>query len=162
MKEMSKIVRNVTNLVYGFVIIFGYYIIVHGHLTPGGGFQGGAVVASAFALLLISYGPKNTKKYLNQNFFMLLESVGLTMFIGVAFLGLGVTFFYNFLANSGGWFGNIVLPGINPGDMNTAGVLPLMNIAVGLEVFAGLGIIVLLMGDGAEYTKKKEKAENDK
>jgi hypothetical protein len=46
--------------------------------------------------------------------------------------------------------------------MNTAGVLPLMNIAVGLEVFAGLGIIVLLMGDGAEYTKKKEKAENDK
>jgi multicomponent Na+:H+ antiporter subunit B len=84
------------------------------------------------------------------------------MFIGVAFLGLGITFFYNFLANSGGWFGNIVLPGINPGDMNTAGVLPLMNIAVGLEVFAGLGIIVLLMGDGAEYTKKKENAENDR
>lgn len=162
MKEMSKIVRNVTNLVYGFIIIFGFYIIVHGHLTPGGGFQGGAVVASAFALLLISYGQLNTKKFLNINIFPLLESCGLTMFIVVAFLGLGTTFFYNFLANSGSWFGNMVIPGINPGDMNTAGVLPFMNIAVGLEVFAGLGIIVLLMADGAEYTKKKENAENDR
>ncbi|PKP54943.1 sodium:proton antiporter, partial [Candidatus Atribacteria bacterium HGW-Atribacteria-1] len=54
MKEMSRIVRTVTNFVYGFIIIFGFYIIVHGHLTPGGGFQGGAVVGSAFALLLVS------------------------------------------------------------------------------------------------------------
>jgi energy-converting hydrogenase B subunit I len=162
MKEMSKIVRNVTNLVYGFAIIFGFYIIVHGHLTPGGGFQGGAVVASAFALLLISYGRVNTKKYLNKNNFMLLECFGLTMFIAVAFLGLGTTFFYNFLANSGGLFGNTVIPGINSGDMNTAGVLPLMNIAVGTEVLAGLGIILLYMADAAEDTKKKENAKDDR
>ena len=156
MKEMSRIVRTVTNFVYGFIIIFGFYIIAHGHLTPGGGFQGGAVVASAFALLLISYGRLITKKFLKKDIISITESCGLTMFIVVAFLGLGITFFYNFLANSGSWFGNAAVIGVNPGDMNTGGVIPLMNIAVGLEVLSALGVIVLIMAGGAEFTKKKE------
>jgi len=156
MKQMSKIVRTITNLIYGFIIIFGFYVIVHGHLTPGGGFQGGAIVASAFALLLISYGALNTEKLLKKDLLSILESCGLTMFIVLAFLGLGITFFYNFLANSGGWFGNAAVIGINPGDMNTGGVIPLMNIAVGLEVLSALGVIVLIMAIGAEFTKKKE------
>jgi len=156
MKQMSKIVRTITNLIYGFIIIFGFYVILHGHLTPGGGFQGGAIVASAFALLLISYGGLNTEKLLKKDFLSILESGGLTMFVGIAFLGLGITFFYNFLANSGGWFGNTTVIGINPGDMNTGGVIPLMNIAVGLEVLSALGVIVLVMASAAEFTKKKE------
>ncbi len=156
MKEMSRIVKTVTNLVYGFIIIFGLYIIVHGHLTPGGGFQGGAIVASAFALLLVSYGNLVTKKFLKKDFLSIMESSGLTMFIVLAFLGLGITFFYNFLANSGGWFGNTPAIGPNPGDINTGGVIPLMNIAVGLEVLSALGVIVLVMASGAEFTKKKE------
>jgi len=56
----------------------------------------------------------------------------LTLFILLAFSGLGITFFYNFLANSGNWFGNTAVIGINPGDMNTGGLIPLMNIAVGI------------------------------
>jgi len=156
MKQMSKIVRTITNLVYGFIIIFGFYIIVHGHLTPGGGFQGGAVVASAFALIVISYGALNIQKLVKKDLLSILESCGLTMFIVLAFLGLGITFFYNFLANSGSWFGDTAVIGINPGNMNTAGVIPLMNIAVGLEVLSALGVIVLIMAIGAEFTKKKE------
>jgi len=156
MKQMSKIVRTITNLVYGFIIIFGFYVIVHGHLTPGGGFQGGAVVASAFALLVISYGALNIQKLLKKDLLSILESCGLTMFIVLSFLGLGITFFYNFLANSGSWFGDTAVIGINPGNMNTGGVIPLMNIAVGLEVLAALGVIVLIMAIGAEFTKKKE------
>ena len=156
MKEMSRIVKTVTNFVYGFIIIFGFYVIVHGHLTPGGGFQGGAIAASAFALLLVSYGSLITKKFLKKEFLSIMESTGLTMFIVLAFLGLGITFFYNFLANTGGWFGNTPVIGPNSGDMNTGGVIPLMNIAVGLEVLSALGVIVLVMASGAEFTKKKE------
>ncbi len=156
MNPMSKIVRTITKFTYGIIIIFGLYIIVHGHLTPGGGFQGGAVTASAFALLLISYGNLTTDKFLKKDLFSFLESCGLTLFITLAFLGLGLTFFYNFLANSGGWFGNISAVGINPGDLNTGGVVPLMNIAVGLEVLSGLGLIVLVMAAAMEFTKKKE------
>jgi len=73
MNEMSKIVRTVANFVYGFIIIFGFYIIVHGHLTPGGGFQGGAVAASAFALILVSYGTINSQKFLKKIFYLCLR-----------------------------------------------------------------------------------------
>jgi len=156
MKQLSRIVRTVTNFIYLIIIIYGFYIIVHGHLTPGGGFQGGAIVASAFALLLVSYGELNTKKLFRKEPFSILESCGLTMFIVIAFFGLGVTFFYNILANSGGLFGDLTVIGINPGNMNTAGVIPLMNIAVGLEVLSGLGAVVFTMANGAEFTKKKE------
>ncbi|GAG52242.1 unnamed protein product, partial [marine sediment metagenome] len=112
MKEMSRIVKTVTNFVYGFIIIFGFYIIAHGHLTPGGGFQGGAVVGSAFALLLVSYGSLNSKKFLKKDILSLFEGFGLIMFIVLGFSGLGITFFYNFLANSGGWFGNAAVIGV--------------------------------------------------
>ena len=43
MSEMSKIVRTLSNITFPFIMIFGLYVIAHGHLTPGGGFQGGAV-----------------------------------------------------------------------------------------------------------------------
>ena len=46
MKGMSKIVQTITSITFPFVLIYGLYIIAHGHLTPGGGFQGGAVRAS--------------------------------------------------------------------------------------------------------------------
>lgn len=156
MKGMSKIVKTVTNFVYGFIIIFGFYIIAHGHLTPGGGFQGGAVVGAAFALLVVSYGSLNSKKFLKKDILSLFESFGLILFIVLGFSGLGITFFYNFLANSGGWFGNATVIGVNPGDMNTGGVIPLMNIAIGLEVLSAFGVIVLTMASAAEFTKKKE------
>ncbi len=156
MKEMSRIVKTVTNFVYGFIIIFGFYIIAHGHLTPGGGFQGGAVVGSAFALLLVSYGSLSSKKFLKKDILSFFENFGLILFIVLGFSGIGITFFYNFLANSGSWFGNPAVIGVNPGDMNTGGVIPLMNIAVGLEVLSAFGVIVLTMASAAEFTKKKE------
>ncbi len=144
MRGMSKIVRTITNILYSFIIIFGFYIIMHGHLTPGGGFQGGAVVASAFALLVVSYGALKIKDMLKAKNFSVSECSGLLAFIGLGFLGIGTVFFYNFLAGKGGLFGNVIY-GINPGDLNTAGVLPLMNIAVGIEVLSGLTLIILYM-----------------
>ncbi len=156
MKEMSRIVKTVTNFVYGFIIIFGFYIIAHGHLTPGGGFQGGAVVGSAFALLLVSYGSLKSTKFLKKDIFSLFENFGLLFFIVLGFSGLGITFFYNFLANSGSWFGDAAVIGVNSGNMNTGGLIPLMNIAVGLEVLSAFGVIILTMASAAEFTKKKE------
>ena len=156
MKEMSRIVRTITNFIYGFIMVYGFYVIVHGHLTPGGGFQGGAIVASAFALLLVTYGNRGAENYLRKDIFSLVESTGLVIFIAFAFFGLGVTFFYNFMANSGGLFGNSAVIGINPGDLNTGGTIPIMNMAVGLEVLAALGVIILTMAAGSETTEKKE------
>jgi multicomponent Na+:H+ antiporter subunit B len=140
---MSKIVQTITRLLYGAALIYGFYIIMHGHLTPGGGFQGGAVVASAFALLIVSYGVKATR--IREGVLSVFESAGALLFVALAFLGLGMTFFYNFLAGAGPLFGEPLPPGPNPGDLNTGGTLPLMNWAVGLKVLAGLGSVVLLL-----------------
>ena len=144
MMGMSKIVKTITSVTFPLILIFGLYIIAHGHLTPGGGFQGGAVFASACAMILVAYGSVWTMGKIKEKHLSVLESIGAIGFIGIAFLGLifGAIFFNNFLIGEGFLFDNIAL---GLADINTAGVLPLMNFAVGLKVIAGLFGIVLVM-----------------
>jgi energy-converting hydrogenase B subunit I len=59
---LSKIVRTVANQLILFILIFGLYVIAHGHLTPGGGFQGGAVVVSGVVMLLVAFSSQEIKK----------------------------------------------------------------------------------------------------
>lgn len=141
---MSKIVRTISSLLIFPILTFGLYIIMHGHLTPGGGFQGGAVFASGVALLVVAFGSFNIQKRLKEHHLSVMESSGALMFIGLAFGGIAIVFFYNFLVGSP-IFGHIPPSGPNSGDMWTGGVIPLMNVAVGLKVIAGLSVIVLVM-----------------
>lgn len=147
MNKMSPIIRTMTRFLYGFILVFGFYVIVHGHLTPGGGFQGGAVAASGFALLLVAYGTNPIGSSIRESFLSFFESLGAVSFISLAFAGLGTVFFYNMLAGSGALLFGEPLPhlGPNPGDFNTSGTIALMNAAVGLKVIAGLGTVVVLL-----------------
>ena len=54
MEGMSIIVKKVSQLVAGIIFMYGIYIILHGHLTPGGGFAGGAIIAGSFILLILA------------------------------------------------------------------------------------------------------------
>lgn len=161
MSGMSKIVKTMSNITFPLVVIFGLYIIAHGHLTPGGGFQGGAVVASACAMLLIAYGSVWTMKKVKEKQLSVIESLGAIAFIGLGFFGLifGSVFFLNFLANTSnflGIFGTQVAYQSTAADINTAGVLPLMNFAVGLKVIAGLFGIVLVMAYATNKLKEED------
>lgn len=133
---MSKIVRTTAKIVFVFAIVFGVYVILEGHLTPGGGFQGGAILASAFALLIVAFGYNSLIKH--EGKFTVLECLALLLFIGIAFIGMKVVFFDNFLAQP-------IAFGPNSGKLLSGGVIPLMNIAVGLEVVGALTSIILLM-----------------
>lgn len=64
MEGMSSIVKKVSQLMAGLIFMYGIYIILHGHLTPGGGFAGGAIIAGAFILLILAFGsvPSSLKK----------------------------------------------------------------------------------------------------
>lgn len=139
---MTVVVRTIARLLFPVALAFGGYVIMHGHLTPGGGFQGGAVAATALAMVLVAFGTSRLKG--KKGLLSALESLGGTAFVILGFIGLGVTFFANVLAGSGRLFGHPVPYGPNPGDLNTAGTLPLMNWAVGFKVLAGLGAAVLL------------------
>jgi len=141
---LSKIVRTVTNQLILFILIFGLYIIAHGHLTPGGGFQGGAVIVSGMVMLLVAFNHQEVKKVLRERLLSIMESTGALIFIGLAFAGIGTAFFYNLLVGSP-IFGRIPATGPNPGDIWTGGVIPLMNFAVGLKVAAGLTAVVLAL-----------------
>lgn len=56
---MDAIIRTVSRMMFPFILVFGIYIAFHGHLSPGGGFPAGVIIASAFVLLVIAY-PKGT------------------------------------------------------------------------------------------------------
>jgi len=148
MYSLSVIVRTICDVFAWFLAVFGVYVIIHGHLTPGGGFQGGAVVATLFAFLLVAYGGKKFISFYKSNLFSWFETVGLLLFIGTGLVGLGTTFFYNFLAGQGGLFGSTVPIGPNSGVLNSSGTIALMNMAVGVEVIGGLSLILYYMFKG--------------
>ena len=141
---LSKIVRTVANQLILFILVFGLYVIAHGHITPGGGFQGGAVVVSGVVMLLVAFSSQELKKSLRERFLSIMESTGALILIGLALAGIGTVFAYNFLVGTP-IFGRIPPTGPGPGDIWTGGVIPLMNLAVGLKVIAGLSAVVLAM-----------------
>jgi len=157
MMGMSKIVKTIASIAFPLSMIYGLYVIAHGHLTPGGGFQGGAIVASACAMILVAFGSVWTMGKIKEKHLSVLESLGALGFIGLAFFGLiyGINiFFNNFLVNQN------VIPIFNEigkglANINTAGVLPLMNFAVGLKVIAGLFAIVLVMAYATRLSEGK-------
>ncbi len=145
---MTVIVKTIAAVLVIPVIVFGLYVVLHGHLTPGGGFAGGTVIATLAALLLVAFGKDFAKIKARRELLASTESLGLALFATLALLGLYVSFFRNFLANSGTIFGAPVEFGANSGNLSTAGVLPLMNLAVGLEVAAALALVIILVFTG--------------
>lgn len=135
MKGMSLIVRTITTIMIGFIFIYGVYIILHGHLTPGGGFAGGVIVAGALILRILAFGSEPAGEKKSEIGASIFESVGALLFIGIALAGLVIagTFFLNFLPK-----------GI-PLNLLSAGIIPFCNIAIGIKVGAGLFSIFLAL-----------------
>lgn len=130
--DMGLIVKTTARATIPLIGIFGAYVVSHGHLTPGGGFQGGATIAGAGILFLLAFGLGEMRKAYNKHLYSALEGVGGLVFLGMAMLGLSVAFFYNTLWHNGPFFNG------EPGTLLSAGYLPIMNLAVGLKVFTGL------------------------
>jgi len=131
---MSLIVRTVTGLVVCFIMLFGIYIILHGHLSPGGGFAGGVMVALSFVLLVLAFGKNAGPARLSKNLASNLESIGALMFLGIALLGFAQGAFFRNVLGKGSHF-----------DLFSAGTIPLSNIAIGLKVAVGLFAIFLAL-----------------
>ncbi|RQD84468.1 MAG: sodium:proton antiporter [Methanocalculus sp. MSAO_Arc2] len=148
--QMSLIVRTAADVLFPFIMVYGLYIIIHGHVTPGGGFQGGAILASGVLLLLLAYRYQEFTRIIRMVMMKSLESTGLLLFIIAALsaMVLGAGFFYNWLFPGGLIFGEFVPFGPGPANLNTGGVIPIMNIAVGIEVVGAIGVILLALLSG--------------
>ncbi|MFO7659352.1 MAG: hydrogen gas-evolving membrane-bound hydrogenase subunit E [Candidatus Cloacimonadaceae bacterium] len=136
----SEVLKSGANLLSPLIIMFGIYIFSHGHLTPGGGFPGGVVMASAFLLLLLanenfgfSHGVINLTETISGLGFVLIGLAGLLLlglnhFLDPRWLGLGQ-------------FGRLF----------SAGAIPLIYSFIGLKVGAEMsGLLDSLQSDGGE------------
>lgn len=125
---MTLIVKTITRLTVGLILLYGIYIVLHGHISPGGGFAGGVIIALSFVHLMLAFGRETALKKLSQASASILESLGGIMFLSIAVLGfIGGYFFLNFFLHKG-----------TPFELFSAGIIPLCNIAICLKVGAGL------------------------
>ena len=135
--ELSVIVRYGVGLVLPFIVLFGFFIILFGHVSPGGGFTGGVVLAAAAIVhtTVFSRG-EHRAQLVRPEVGKALENGGLLLFLGAGLAGL--TLGGSFLANAA-----TGIPLGSPGALASGGLIPFLNLFSGLKVGAGLALIFL-------------------
>lgn len=128
-RESSEIILTASKLLMPIVMVMGVYVFINGHLTPGGGFQGGAIIASSFVLLLMA----NPRFEINHRIIATVESVSGMAFVIIGVLGILL---------AGGFLDNKILPLGNFGEIFSAGAIPLIYSLVGLKVGSELSNIL--------------------
>ncbi|MBI4972564.1 MAG: hypothetical protein HZC16_01960, partial [Candidatus Omnitrophica bacterium] len=99
---MTIIVKTITRLTVGLILLYGIYIVLHGHISPGGGFAGGVIIALSFIHLMLAFGKDTALKKLSESWASIIESLGALMFLSIALMGfLGGYFFFNFFLHKG-------------------------------------------------------------
>ena len=97
---MTLIVKTTARLTAWFILLYGFYLVIHGHLASGGGFAGGLMIALAMIHLLLAYGRDYIRRRINPEWIQKLMASGVAAFLLVGWLGLLITgkLFLNFLA----------------------------------------------------------------
>lgn len=130
----SDAVRLITVSLVGPAVLFGIYIVVHGQITPGGGFQGGVILASAPLLIYLAGEFRSLRRLAPRWLVEVSEAVGAG---GYALIGAAAMFGHAaFLTN---W-----LPLGKSGDVFSGGMVALIDLTVGLEVAGGFILLLLV------------------
>lgn len=127
---MTLIVKTITRLTVGLILIYGIYIVLRGHISPGGGFAGGVIIALSFIHLILAYGKDKVINKISESRGILFASLGALLYLAVANAGLR----------------GIRISG-HQADYKVfgAGVIPLLDIAAAILVGAGLFVIFLAL-----------------
>ncbi|MDY6950623.1 MAG: Na(+)/H(+) antiporter subunit B [Thermodesulfobacteriota bacterium] len=86
--SQDVIVKTLARLLMPFIIVYALYVVMHGHHSPGGGFQGGVILAAGFILLGISYGLGETRRRMSEKAAGIISSIGVFVYAGVGLLCL--------------------------------------------------------------------------
>jgi len=78
---MTIIVKIVTRLTVGLILLYGFYIVLHGHIGPGGGFAGGVIIALAMIHLMLAYGKDTVTKKVGRRRGIMISSAGAILFL---------------------------------------------------------------------------------
>ena len=128
-KPASEIVVTAAQLLMPMVFLFGVYVFVNGHLSPGGGFQGGAIIAAGSLLLLLALPGAE----LRQRLIAVTESLSGFSYVVVGLLGVIL---------AGGFLDNRIMSLGTYGTLFSAGAIPIIYTLVGLKVGAELSAVL--------------------
>jgi len=124
---MTLIVKTVARIMIAMILLYGFYIVLYGHLTPGGGFAGGVILAIAYTLMMLAFSRHIALAKLSDFWASMFDNLGMLAFVILGYIGLNVgIFLYNFLGKG------------TPFSIVSAGFIPLANISIGIKVGACL------------------------
>lgn len=135
---MGMTVKTVTRWLKGPILLFGIYLVMYGHITPGGGFGGGVVIACAFILITLASGERAALHLFNKGVMSKLDSVGLLAFLALGWVGTGLAgaYFYSNFINT---------PEAAQYTLLSGGIMPIANMALGLKVASALFLVFTLL-----------------
>ncbi|MCD6307461.1 MAG: hypothetical protein J7M24_00540 [Candidatus Latescibacteria bacterium] len=123
MSGLTLIVKTITKLILGFILVYGAGVVVYGHVTPGGGFAGGVMMACALILLVLAFG-KNAA-------FSVISEKTLSHWDVFAVVSVVEIFFIGFI---GGPFVKNLFPHGTPMRIFSGGTVMWSNVGVGIKV----------------------------
>lgn len=126
-----------SRLLVPLILLLGIYIFVNGHLTPGGGFQGGAILASATLLLLLT----DPLRHFSHRLISAVESISGLLFVTIGVLGV---------LYAGGFLDNRILPTGTLGELFSAGAIPIIYSLIGLKVGAEFSSMLVKLSETEE------------
>ena len=143
MNGMTLIVKTITDFVAAFIVVFGAYIVLYGHLTPGGGFAGGVILSCAFIILTLGFGKGVGLSKMSDTWASILDNSGAILFLVIGFLGFTGGYFFLNILGKGKEFA-----------LFSAGTIPLSNIAIGIKVTASVFAVFIALSIFGKFVSK--------
>jgi len=122
------ILKQGSRIIFGIMVVFGVYMFIHGHITPGGGFPGGAIIAASILLLYLSDDEFRIKLGAAKA----VESVAGSLYVIVGLLGIVLA----------GYFLQNFLPTGTVGELISSGIIPVVYMLIGLKVGSELSSVI--------------------
>ncbi len=121
--QSGELLTTGSHLLVPLILLLGAYVFINGHLTPGGGFQGGAIIASAILLILLT----DPLRKFSHTLIATIEATSGLLFLFIGVLGM---------IYAGGFLDNRLLPVGELGTLFSAGAIPFIYSLIGLKVGA--------------------------
>ena len=137
----SEILITAANVLIPGSIILGVYVFLNGHLTPGGGFQGGAIIGTAITLMILA----NPLQSIRKSVLHFTESTSGFFYILIGLAGL---------IFAGGFLDNRILPLGTLGNLLSAGAIPVIYSLIGLKVGTEISSIIASINETGNNTSK--------
>jgi len=157
-KSDDIIIKTIARIFVPFLQLYALYVIMHGHYSPGGGFQGGVILGASMALLLITHGYDELKRRLPEGVLLLLGSLGVLIYagIGLTCLILGGNYLdYSQLS---------VILGVDAAHARSLGILG-VELGVGFTVMAIMYSIFFDISTGGilpEDQRREDRVEGER